>query len=79
MKDWGSTVLQVGKYGKTGQTYAELLKTDDAEVKKYLTWLMKAIRENFDPQYHDLVAFLKKSEFGVKSANSFVRTRKSGR
>ena len=77
MQDWGSTVLQVGKFGKRGSSYADLAGSADPEIQKYLTWLLKAIRENFDPQYHDLVAYLKKAEFGVKKGNSFTRVRKN--
>eukprot|EP00435_Cladocopium_sp_Y103_P048209 s2045_g14.t1 len=76
MSDWGTTVLRVGKFEKAGLSYAELRGSEDVETKKYLTWLMKSIRPSFAPQYHDLVAYLKKAEYGTNHGNTFVRVRK---
>ena len=76
--DWGSTVLEIGKLASAGMSYAELVKSQDQAVQRYLKWLMSALTDKFQPQYHDLVAYLRVMDYGKTPAGSagFVRNRK---
>ena len=76
MKDWGTTIMQTGKFAGSKMTYLELYDSKDPEVKKYLIWLMKAVRPNYAPQFQDLVNYLQKMEYGL-TKTAFTRVRKT--
>ena len=78
MKDWSATILEIGKLAPKALSYAELAESDDPAVKRYLKWLMSALTDHHQPQYHDLVAYLNVFEYGKKAAGAsgFVRHRK---
>ena len=76
LKDWGATVMSVGKYASKGWSYLELSKSADVEVKRYVKWLLKTISERNDPQFQDFVAYLKAAQYEESMPAGFVRQRK---
>ena len=75
--DWGSTIFKEGKLAGEKLTNAELAKSSDPEVTKYLQWLMKSVNERNRPQYRDRVEYLKATSYGATGSSGFVRERKS--
>lgn len=78
LEDWGSTVMEEGKFASAKMSYAEMVNSSDKAVGRYLKWLMSALTDKFKPQYHDLVAYLNAIDFGKTPAGTagFVRNRK---
>ena len=76
LKDWGATVMTVGKYASKKWSYAEMSESSDQEVKRYVKWLMKTVTERNDPQFQDFVAYLKAIQYEENMPAGFVRQRK---
>ena len=76
LSDWGSTIMKIGKFASQQMSYHEMANSQDAEISKYLTWLMKSVSERNRAQYQDLVQYLKMIKYGEPSSVGFVRERK---
>ena len=84
--DWGSTIMEVGKFASHRKSYLQLMTDPDREVVKYCQWLEKALSEKMKPQFHDFVKYMQVArelipEIVNSSASSsgagFVRQRKT--
>ena len=84
--DWGSTIMEVGKFASLRKSYLQLMTDPDREVTKYCQWLEKALNEKMKPQFHDFVKYMQVAremipEIVNSSASSsgagFVRQRKT--
>lgn len=82
--DWGTTIMEIGKYKGQELSYEELRGHSDPEVQRYVGWLCKAVSEKFKPQYRDFVAYVKiantafVSNRDVIPGSSQIRRRKGG-
>ena len=72
LTDWGNTIMEKGKYGQAGMTYEEIRASADAAVKQYVRWLIGAVNPKMDPQFHDLVAYVKIANSSAESTTSGV-------
>lgn len=84
LADWGTTIMEKGKYGESGFSYEEMRTSADPAIQQYLRWLIGAVNPKMNPQFHDLVAYVKtangaavSSTGGVIPGTSQVRRRKN--
>lgn len=63
-REWGQTVLQVGKFAKSGLSYTEMLQSDDVDRKEYVKWAYTQIsRTDLTPAMIDFVRFVRFSHY----------------
>lgn len=72
LTDWGSTIMEKGKYGQAGLSYEEMRCSTDPAVKQYIRWLIGALNKKMDPQFHDLVTYVKAANTSAISSNADV-------
>lgn len=59
LADWGSTLMEKGKFGHAGLSYEDLRSSADSAIQQYVRWLIGAVNPKMHPQFHDLVAYVK--------------------
>ena len=82
--DWGTTIMEKGKFGQSGLSYEELRTSADTAIQQYIRWLTGALNPKMHPQFHDLIAYVKtanrlaaSSSAGVIPGSTQVRRRKN--
>jgi len=79
IEDWGTTIMAEGKVAPRQMSYAELALSSEAEIQRYLRWLMSNVNAKNLPQYQDLAHYLHVAKYGEASGpNGFNRVRKTG-
>lgn len=84
LADWGTTIMEKGKFGQSGMSYEDLRISADTAVQQYIRWLTGALNPKMHAQFHDLIAYVKtanrvavSSSAGVIPGSTQVRRRKN--
>ena len=79
IEDWGTTIMSEGKMAPRQMSYAELASSSEADIQRYLRWLMSNVNSKNLPQYQDLSHYLHVTKYGEASGpTGFNRVRKTG-
>lgn len=79
IEDWGTTIMSEGKMATRQMSYAELASSPEADVQRYLCWLMSNVNAKNLPQYQDLSHYLHVTKYGEASGScGFNQVHKTG-
>lgn len=58
-EQWGTTIIEAGKFGKQEMTYNELASSSETSHVKYVSWMLnQSGREDLSPVIRDLANYL---------------------